>query len=349
MRRHLLAAILAPALIVLAACGSSGGTTVTVLGYTVVIKTAPPTTAQVGASVPIAFTVTENESDGSSKPASGKSFTVTVTAGGGTINGATSATLTTGADGSASLTWVLGSAVGTQTIRGSVSADKFLDVNVTATAPPVSSVVVTLATPSIALGTVGDQATAVLKDASGNVLQGRTVTWQSSSTTVATVSATGVITTVGVGTSTITATSEGQSGGALLTVTPVPVYTVTVTLATSSIQLGTVGDQATAVLKDIGGNVLQGRTVTWQSSSTGVATVSATGVITTVAAGTSTITATSEGQSGGALLTVTAVPAQTIYWSLFDGQAATPQIQLASLPLTAGSTVTNVPLSTTLR
>jgi uncharacterized protein YjdB len=436
MRRLALAATVGLALLFTAGCSSSGGgTVVTVLGYTVTIKTAPPTTAQVGTSIPIAFTVTENESDGTSKPASGKSFTVTVTAGGGTINGAASATVTTGADGSASLAWVLGSTVGTQTVRGSVSADKFLDVDVTATAPPVSSVVVTLATPSIVLGTVGDQATAVVKDASGNVLQGRAVTWQSSSTTVATVSATGVITTVGVGTSTITATSEGQSGGAqlmvtqvpvstvtttlaastitlgtagdqanavlkdaggnvlqgrtvtwqssnstvatvsatgvittvgvgtttitaasegqsggaLLTVTQVPVATVAVTLATSSILLGTVGDQATAVTKDASGNVLQGRVVTWQSSSTTVATVSATGVITTVGAGTSTITATSEGQSGGALLTVTAVPAQTIYWSLFDAQATTPQIALTSLPLTASSTVTNVPLSTTLR
>src|ERR1017187_5751732 len=217
MRRNSLAAILA--LMFLVACSSGGGTTVTVLGYAVTIKTAPPPTAQVGASIPVAFTVTENESDGSSKPASGKSFTVAVTTGGGTVNGAASATLTTAADGSVSLTWILGSTVGTQTVRGSVSSDHFLDVSVTATAPSVSSVVVTLATPSIALGTVGDQATAVLKDASGNVLQGRTVTWQSSSTTVATVSTGGVITTVGVGTSTITATSEGQSGGALLTVT----------------------------------------------------------------------------------------------------------------------------------
>ncbi|HVT39441.1 MAG TPA: Ig-like domain-containing protein [Gemmatimonadaceae bacterium] len=347
MRRYLPAVILAPALVVLAACSGSDTTSVTVLGYTVVIKTAPPTTAQAGASVPIAFTVTENESNGSSKPASGKSFTVTVTAGGGTVNGAASAALTTGSDGSVSLTWVLGSTVGTQTIRGSVSADKFLDVNVTATAPPVSNVVVTIATPSITLGTVGDQATAVLKDANGNVLQGRTVTWQSSNTTVATISATGVITTVGVGTSTITATSEGQSGGALLTVTSAPVATVTVTLAASSIPLGTVGDQATAVLKDAGGNVLQGRTVTWQSSNTAVATVSPAGVITTVAAGTSTITATSEGISGAANVTVT--PAQTIYWTFFNGQATTPQIQSASLPLTAGSALTNVPPSATLR
>src|ERR1019366_441142 len=306
MRRTSLEAIVALALLFLAGCSSSGGGTVaTVLGYTVVIKTAPPTSATVGTAIPIAFTVTENESDGSSKPASGQSFTVTVTAGGGTINGAASATLTTGADGSASLTWMLGSTVGSQTVRGSVSTGTYLDVSVTATAPPVSTVVVTLTTPSITLGTTGDQATAVLKDASGNVLQGRTVTWQSSNITVATVNGSGVITTVAVGTSTITATSEGQSGGALLTVTQAPVSTVTTTIATGTITLGAVGDQATAVLKDASGNVLQGRAVTWQSSNTAVATVNGTGVITTVAVGTSTITATSEGQSGGALLTVT--------------------------------------------
>ena len=322
---------------------------ITVLGYTVTIKTAPPTTALVGASVTVAFTVTENESDGSSKAASGKSFTVTVTAGGGTINGGASAVLTTAADGSASLTWILGSTVGTQTVRGSVSSDHYLDVSVAATAPPVSSVVVTIATPSITLGTVGDLASAVTKDASGNVLLGRTVTWQSSNITVATVSGTGVITTVGVGTSTITATSEGQSGGALLTVTAFPVATVTTTIATPSITLGTVGDLATAVTKDATGNVLLGRTVIWQSSNLAVATVSGSGVITTVGIGTSTITATSEGQSGGALLTVTSPPAQIVYWSLFDATASTPQIALTTLPLTGGSTVTNVPLSTTLR
>ena len=87
------------------------------------------------------------------------------------------------------------------------------------TAAPVSTVAVTLAAPSITLGTTGDQATAVLKDAGGNVLLGRAVTWQSSNMAVATISGTGIITTVGVGTATITATSETMSGAVLLTVT----------------------------------------------------------------------------------------------------------------------------------
>jgi len=107
--------------LLLAACGSNSvqGPVITVLGYTVTIKTAPPSTALIGASIPVAFTVTENESDGTSKPASGKSFTVTVTAGGGTVNGGASAVLTTASDGSVSLTWVLGSTLGPQTLRGS--------------------------------------------------------------------------------------------------------------------------------------------------------------------------------------------------------------------------------------
>jgi hypothetical protein len=223
MRHKSLIAIVAPICMALGGCSSSGGgttpVTVTVLGYTVVITTAPPATALVGASVPIAFSVKENESDGTSKPASGRSFTVTVTAGAGTVNGGTTAALTTAADGSVSLTWILGPAAGSQTLRGAVSSTQFVDVSTTATLPPVSTVAVTITTPSIAMGTIGDQASAVVKDASGNVLQGRLVTWQSSNTTVATVNATGVISAVGVGTSTISATSETKSGSALLTVT----------------------------------------------------------------------------------------------------------------------------------
>jgi hypothetical protein len=45
--------------------------------------------------------------------------------------------------------------------------------------------------------------------------------------------------------------------------------------------------------------------VTWSSTATAVATVSASGLITAVAAGTAIIEATSEGQSGAAVITIT--------------------------------------------
>jgi hypothetical protein len=55
---------------------------------------------------------------------------------------------------------------------------------------------------------------------------------------------------------------------------------------------------ATATLRDAAGNVLTGRTITWSSSNPGIATVSSTGVITAASPGSTTITATTEGQSG---------------------------------------------------
>src|SRR5207249_9787505 len=51
-----------------------------------------------------------------------------------------------------------------------------------------------------------------------------------------------------------------------------------------------------------------GRTVTWASSALSVATVNGTGLVSGLVVGTSTITATSEGRSGTAAVTVTATP-----------------------------------------
>jgi uncharacterized protein YjdB len=70
--------------------------------------------------------------------------------------------------------------------------------------------------------------------------------------------------------------------------------------------------QLTATTKDANGNVLSGRAISWSSSSTGISTVSSSGLVTAVAAGNATISATSEGISGGAAITVvvTAVPAE---------------------------------------
>jgi uncharacterized protein YjdB/alpha-tubulin suppressor-like RCC1 family protein len=62
------------------------------------------------------------------------------------------------------------------------------------------------------------QLTATVKDANGNPLSGRTLTWQSSASTVASVSNEGLVTGIGVGTATVTATSEGKNATANITV-----------------------------------------------------------------------------------------------------------------------------------
>src|SRR5207302_6078782 len=174
----------------------------------------------------------------------------------------------------------------------------------------VASVAVSPASATMSMGAT-QQLSATPKDAAGNVLTGRVITWTSSNAAIATVSATGLVTGVAAGAVTITATSEGQSGTASVTVANVPVASVTVSPTTPNMYVGgTV--QLTATLKDASGNVLTGRTVTWTTSNGAIATVSASGLVTGVAVGAGTITATSEGQSGTAAVTVSSVPVASV-------------------------------------
>src|SRR5204862_1193366 len=101
--------------------------------------------------------------------------------------------------------------------------------------------------------------------------------------------------------------SDGQSGAALVSVAaaPAPVASVAVSPPTASVVAGQ-AVQLAATPKDAGGNALSGRVVTWASNAPAVATVNGSGLVTGVAAGAATITAASEGQSGGATITVTA-------------------------------------------
>jgi uncharacterized protein YjdB/alpha-tubulin suppressor-like RCC1 family protein len=171
---------------------------------------------------------------------------------------------------------------------------------------PVSTVTVT---PASAPTTVGatTQLTAVTKDAGGATLTGRTVTWTTSDSTKATVSAAGLVTGVAVGTATITATSEGKTGTAAVTIAQAPVATVTVAPATVTVFTNS-STQFAATTKDANGTVLLGRAVTWSTSDATKATVNGAGVVSGVALGTVTITATSETKTGTAAVTVSLEP-----------------------------------------
>jgi uncharacterized protein YjdB len=209
----------------------------------------------------------------------------------------------------------LGTATFSATIDGITGTSASLTVS-PVTVVPVATVTVTLGTSSLIAGQT-TQATATPRDAQGNVLTGRTVSWSSSNPAVATVGfATGAVAAVAPGTTSISATIDGVIGSASLTVTQVPVATVSVSLGTSSLFVGQT-TQATATPKDAQGNVLSGRTVSaWTSSNTAIATVSASGVVTATAAGTTTISATIDGVVGSAGVTVTVVPVATVTVSL---------------------------------
>jgi hypothetical protein len=104
----------------------------------------------------------------------------------------------------------------------------------------------------------------------------------------------------------------------------------TVTVAPSSTRLA-VGDalQLTATAAAGDGTVLSGRATTWQSSDPAAATVDASGLMSAVAIGTATITATVEGKTGTAAVSVTGPSIQIVSG---DGQQITVT-DTATVPL----------------
>ena len=210
---------------------------------------------------------------------------------------------------------VIAIAPGTMTVTAT-SEGKTGTATIVVLAVPVATVAISPTSQTVLVGSNTPAFTAVVKDASGNVLNGRTITFASSDPTVATINAsTGVATGVAPGTTSITASSEGKtSPNATLTVSAIPVASVTISPTTATVVAGDATPAFTAVTKDGSGNVLTGRTVTFSSSDPSIATVnSTTGIATGVTAGSVSIIATSEGKdSPAATLTVTPVPVASV-------------------------------------
>src|SRR6266705_6133899 len=111
---------------------------------------------------------------------------------------------------------------GTLKVNAVFGALSNIAMGTTAAVAPVAvaAVSVSPATASVVTGST-QQLAATLKDASGNVLTGRSVAWTSSNAVVVTVSASGLVSTVAPGSATITATSGTVRGTAAITV-PAP-------------------------------------------------------------------------------------------------------------------------------
>lgn len=162
-------------------------------------------------------------------------------------------------------------------------------------------------TPSSSRITVGTTLPlqAEVRDATGQIVRDATVFWSSSDTSIATVTLAGVVTARGVGTVQIAASSAGRSAIATLAVLPVPVASVAVLPGSASIPVGGTLSLRAATY-DSARVVLSGRQVLWATSSPQIATVDASGTVRGIAPGSAIITATSEGKSGAATVTVTA-------------------------------------------
>jgi uncharacterized protein YjdB len=232
---------------------------------------------------------------------------------------------------------VTGVSSGTVTITAT-SEGSTGTATVTVAPEPVASVTISPPNPSVIIGQAL-QLTAVAKNSSGQVLNGRTVSWSSGAPGLATVSSSGVVTGIAPGMAVIIATIGGVQGSVLVTVRPVPVASVTISPAST----GTVVGQTialTATTLDAAGNVLTGRVVGWSSSDNTVATVSGTGVVTAVSVGTVTITATSEGQAGTATITVSLVAVASVSVTPSPANLTVGQsLQLSATPRDAGGNV----------
>ena len=202
---------------------------------------------------------------------------------------------------------------GTAMIRATGNGISSAQVAVTVTEPPVANVTVS---PSSAQEmTVGDTLsfTATARAVNGTERDDVSITWMSSDTGVVSITSAGVATAVSAGMATVRAMADGVSSSpvTITVVEPPPpppmVATVTVSPSDASIEESqTQQFEAMAMTDD--GMAIQDVMFTWMSSDESVAEIDADGLATSVSAGEVTITATADGVSGTALLTVTEPP-----------------------------------------
>jgi uncharacterized protein YjdB len=204
---------------------------------------------------------------------------------------------------------VHGVGAGTTTITAS-SGSVQDEATVTVSPVPANAVVVS---PGEATLFVDETVTlkATVTDANGDPLPGRTISWSSNATSVATVSASGVVTAKAPGTATITASSEGKSGKSTITVKLVPVASVDMSPGELKLQIGQ-SSPITATPKAADGTPLTGRSISWRSRDAGIATVDGSGKVTAKSAGSTIVEATSEGVTGVTLVQVAAIPVSSV-------------------------------------
>ena len=210
--------------------------------------------------------------------------------------------------------------LGATLLVGGMSACSNDDDAVTAPVINTNTVVVTPRVSNLRVGQT-QQLTATLVDQSGATVSAGAVTWTATGPTIATVSATGLVTMLTSGSTAVQATINGVTGLASLQGVP-SVASVSVTPFSRNLRVAESLPLSDRLL-DASGNALLARAVTFTSSAPTVATVSADGVVTGIAAGSTTITVTSETRTATYNLTVEVVlPVSTVTVSPLNATVA---------------------------
>ncbi|MDE0356315.1 MAG: Ig-like domain-containing protein [Gammaproteobacteria bacterium] len=191
--------------------------------------------------------------------------------------------------------------------------------------PPVATTV-SISPAAVDLSFLGEtlQLTAGIADQNGQAMAEAPVSWTTSDSSVASVSAGGLVTAVANGSATVTATSGSAAGTAVVTVTQ---RVARVDVSPEAHTFSALGDsvQLTAAPFDASDNTVENATVTWSSQDDAVATVDSDGVVTAAGNGTTSVSAQAGAASGAAAVTVSqvivemdVVPAATTLFSLGD-------------------------------
>ncbi|HEX7049318.1 MAG TPA: Ig-like domain-containing protein [Longimicrobiales bacterium] len=210
-----------------------------------------------------------------------------VVAGGGVLGADTTVT---GADGVASVSWTLGTAVGENTVAASVSG--LTEVAFTIEAVAGDPAVVTLSVDTLAFAALEakDTLTAAVTDAYGNAIAEPTLVWTSTDGDVVRVDDAGTVTAAGAGTARIIAAAGAAADTVVAVVAQVPVG---IALEPAADTLDALGEsvQLTAVVRDANGHAVVDADVTWTSLDETIATVDANGNVLAVAPGNARIVA----------------------------------------------------------
>ncbi|WP_409027261.1 ice-binding family protein [Janthinobacterium sp. SUN098] len=285
-----------------------------------------PATATVTIGAGQQFTAIATYSDGSSQDVSAKAAWASATPASATVNAATG--LSTGiAAGNSNISAAFGGKSAAAQLT--VTPATLLAIAVT----PQSPIVPVAATRQLAvIATYSDNSTADVTASSS---------FLAVTPAFATVASGGLVTGVAFGTSVMNASFNGKTASTTITVPSASIVSITVTPATASIAVGATQQFiATATYSD-SSNAIVTNSAAWTSGTVANATVLNTGIATGVATGTSSITATAGGQSGSALLTVTAVAIPPVLNPIFLGRAA-------PFGVLAGTSITNNSGGTTL-
>jgi hypothetical protein len=200
---------------------------------------------------------------------------------------------------------------------GSVNGSSVLTVS----SATLASIAITPATPSIVTGTNQQfTATGTFSNGSQQNLTS-SVTWSSSSSTVATVASNGLATGVGTGPATIKATLGSVNGTSTLTVTNAVLTAIQVTPQSSSVIIGGSQQFSVNAIYSNGTSTNVTTSATWTSSASTVATMSSPtlGLATSTGTGTTTISAS--------------------YGGLVDSTTLAVQDQLLSIAIVPSSTI----------